>query len=69
MATNENLGSHKMLYREDEVELVMEESSIMDNYEMENEVTELELDNNKGIRMVLLKVRSKEILRQVVQIL
>ena len=37
-----------MLDGEDEVELVMEESSIMDNYEMENEVTELELNNDKG---------------------
>ena len=48
MATNENLGSHEMLDGEDEVELVMKGSSIVDNYEMENEVTELELDNNEG---------------------
>ena len=48
MATFENLGSHEMLDGEDEVELVMEESSIMDSYEMENEVTELKLDNNEG---------------------
>ena len=35
MATNENLGLHEMLDGENEVEFVMEESSVMDNYEME----------------------------------
>ena len=50
MATNKNLGSHEMLDEEDEVELVMEESSVVDSYEMENEVTELELDDDESDR-------------------
>ena len=45
MATDENL---EMVDIEDEVELVMEESSKLDYYEIKNEATELELDSDKG---------------------
>ena len=45
MTTKENL---EMVDIEDEVEFVMEENSVLDNYELENEATDLELDSDEG---------------------
>ena len=68
MATNEDLVVCKKVDGDEEVMMLVEEGNVLDDDEIENEVTELEFENDEGMNNGIIEETYLRLLKRAFQI-